>query len=250
MDNPWGGSSGDTELMKLYKIGQSGGRNPAQENQYQQLLQQNGLSGSSTPGSFMTDKTLANAKAAQQFQVQANQPAIQTLQKQQTDLDTQYKDLLDSIKGQQKVAEDAQTVATNNELGRRGITADSGVAQQQLASALRPIASQYQGLTANTGVQRQRELESLAAQIASLQAGNAPQALNFASGINSIEQQAQNMAQNYALENRKLNMANAPEQAQRYINVGAGGLFDTETGQLIQGIQSLRNQVGGGNDPY
>lgn len=56
--NPWYQSDGsDSQLMQLYKIGQSGGRNPYQEEQYQNLLKQAGLA----PGSTPTSSTLLDA---------------------------------------------------------------------------------------------------------------------------------------------------------------------------------------------
>jgi hypothetical protein len=115
----------------------------------------------------------ALAQKTIQLQQQANQPAIQTLQGQVDPLKQRYSTLLDSIKGQQKVAEDAQTLATNNELGRRGISADSGIAEQQQASAQRPIAQQYENLAANTGVQQEHDLGGIAQAIAQLQSGAA-----------------------------------------------------------------------------
>jgi len=176
---------------------------------------------------------LTIANKTRQYNIQANQPAIQQLQKTSTDLDTRYKDLLSSIKGGQKVAEDAQILATNNELGRRGISADSGVAQQQTASALRPIASDYASLTANTGMSQQKELSDLALQIANLQSGNPMESLNFASGIADREEQKQQFEKTLA---QRIAEANRPQQQQqdRYTTLGEGQtLYDLLNGGAV-----------------
>lgn len=193
---------------------------------------------STNPLSNYTDP-IETAKKVQQMQIDANQPAIAQLQKSSTDLQGTYKDLLESIKGQQGVAQDAQTLATNNELGRRGISSDSGVAQQQQASALRPIAAQYQGLAANAGIQQQNDLSGIAGQIAQLQGGNLPSALQFGQGASSLAQQAQQIAQNYALQQK---------QAQ-YIPLGYGGLYDSSTGQTIDSNAYKSIGAGGLYDP-
>lgn len=256
--NPW--ENGD--LKQLYDIGQTtGGRNPVQESQYQDLLRKNGLASNATPGSYLTDSTLNAAKQAQQFQVQANQPAIQTLSTQKNDLSSKYDDLLKSITASQQPAMDAQTLATNNELGRRGITSDSGIGQQQLAGALAPVATQFAQLKANTGLSQQQDLGNLAAQIAQLQAGNAPGALSFGNNIANMQQQAQQIAQNYALQQKQANYiplgyggiydANSGQVigSDRPTSIGAGGLYDPNTGQVIQGVKAgatnLNNNGGG-----
>lgn len=119
-------------------------------------------------------------------QQEAAQPAIQSLQSsipevqqkyaqsraqlqaQQQPLEQRYSDLLNSIKGNQQTAENRQTVTTNNELGKRGITASSGIAQQEMTNALNPITQQYTGMYNQTGLEREDALRGLRDSIANL----------------------------------------------------------------------------------
>lgn len=174
------------------------------------------------------------ADKIRQYNINANQPAIQQLQKTSTDLDTRYKDLLGSIKGQQKVAEDAQILSTNNEMGRRGISADSGIAEREQAAGLRPIASEYSALTANTGLSQQRDISEIAKQIAMLQTGNPMESLNFSSQLMDREQQASQFERTLA---QQIAQANKPQQAQqpeRYTTLGEGQtLYDLLNGGAV-----------------
>lgn len=170
------------------------------------------------------------AQQARDFNIQSNQPAIQTLQQNKTDLGGQYQTLLDSIKGQQGVAQDAQTRATNSNLAARGITSDTGIGAQQLSDSLRPIAQQYQSLTANTGLQRQQDMNGIASQIASLQAGNPEQALSFGQGFSAQQQQAQALAQQIAIQQQQ---ANQEGQYQT-------GELSNQKAQLDQALQMLQ----------
>lgn len=197
------------------------------------------VGGNTTTTSAVTNP-LDLAKQAQQLQIQANQPAIQTLNTQKSSLDQKYDDLLKSIDASQGVALDKQTLATNSELAKRGITADSGIAQTEQASAALPVTTQFGQLKANTGVQREQDLNTLAANIASLQAGNVPGALSFSTGVGSLQNQAQQIANNYSLGTAQLAQ---PKQTDRYVAIPGGGLYDTQTGQTIQGIDALKSGV-------
>lgn len=116
---------------------------------------------------------------------EANAPAIQSLQasipetqakfaqtREQLSAETEplkarYENLLNQIKGKEQVATNRQTVATQNELGRRGIQG-GGLAEQTLADALNPITSEYAGLTKETGLAQEADLRNLQNQIAGL----------------------------------------------------------------------------------
>ena len=198
-----------------------------------------GISGA--VGSF-TDP-LNTARNVQSFYKEQNQPAIASLQKQSTDLDTRYKDLISSIKGQQKTAEDAQILATNNEMGRRGISNTSGIYEQQQAQALRPIASNYQSLTANTGLAQQKDSNAIANLIAQLQAGNPSEAISAATNWGQQAQQANQFQQNLGLQKQQLEetsrqnaIANAlAANKNSYLTLGEGQtLFDPKTFKDVQ----------------
>jgi hypothetical protein len=254
--NPWYDGGGDSQLTQLYKIGNIGsGRNPGQETEYQNLLRQHNLASNATPDSYESDKALSTAKQAQQMQIEANQPAIATLNQHKTDLDSKYKDLLTSITASEQPALDAQTVATNNELGRRGITSDSGLAQNQMAKSLLPITTQFGQLQADTGVSHENDLTSLAQQIASLQAGNIPNALNFGNSTQSLAQQAQQIANNFQIQREQNDLAKqsaASGGQDRYTTLSEGQtLYDLLNGGALYTAPKTYKSSGNGsgNDP-
>ena len=112
-----------------------------------------------------------------QMQQQATQPAIQAIQQgipetqqiyagqtaraeaQRQPLLDRYNNLLAQIKGNQQTAENRQTLTTQNELGRRGIS--GGLAERTLTESLNPITSQYAGLTKEAGIGQEQGLQSL-----------------------------------------------------------------------------------------
>jgi len=205
-------------------------------NDYQDNVKSQGVTGNI--GSSATS-AMEVAKQAQKLQIEANQPAIQTLTTQKSTLDTKYDDLLKSIDASQSVAADKQTLSTNSELAKRGITADSGVAMQEQASAAAPVAAQFGQLKANTGLSRENDLTALATKIAELQAGNVGQSLNYATGIESAQNQANSIANTYALGTTTA----AQKNDSRYVNIGASGLYDTQTGKIVQGIDAIKQST-------
>lgn len=76
-----------------------------------------------------------------------------------------YKSLIDQIKGNQAAAETRQTLTTNNELGKRGITSSSGLAQQEMTNALNPITQQYTGMLKDTGLSQEADLKDISSKI-------------------------------------------------------------------------------------
>lgn len=83
-------------------------------------------------------------------------------------LKDRYKSLIDTIKGNQTTSENRQTVATRNELGKRGIPLTSGVAEQEVVNAVNPITSEYSGLIKETGLKGEADLRDLENQITNL----------------------------------------------------------------------------------
>lgn len=253
--NPWTSANGsDTQLMQLYKIGQSGGRNPVQESQYQDLLRQAGLPSNATPSSFSSNAgsggntsmdPLALAGSLQQMQVQANQPAISTLQGRESSLSDQYKTLLDSVLTAGTVATNTITGATNAELARRGITGDSFLAGQTLGSALLPVTSQIQTAAANVGMGSAQDISDLAKQIASLQAGNVPGAISAApqfAGLAALPSQI-------AATQAQGSLYGAQAQAAPFIPINQGGFVfgpsgNAGAGTLINPLLLALKQMG------
>lgn len=238
--------AGDTELQQLVKIGQSGGRNPIQETRYQELLKQapgqaNGISS--------TDP-IAQAQRVRDFTIQSNQPAIQSYEASKQPLQDRYKNLLDTIKGNQQVAENRQTVTTNNELARRGISNDSGVFQQEMTNVLNPLTAQYTGMQKDTLANQNIDMAAIDKAIAMLKTGNPENAISGGLQIGNQLQQAEQSANQLQLQQQQLQeqskqsaMANALQQLQ----------FDTESGYKKQTfpleLALLQAQVNKANRP-
>ena len=196
-----------------------------------------------TPAPTQAD-LLAAAKALNDQQISYNQPAINTLGSQMPMMQQQYGSLLQSITGmsqnavaQGSVAVNSQTLATNNELGARGIAPGAGLYDNTMAQSLLPVTTANQGvqnqfanLYATTGLSEQSDINAIANQIAALQAGNFPQAQTTASSLSgaqtnasateySAQQQLQAaIAQSNAQIQASQNQANAAIQAARINN--------------------------------
>lgn len=141
----------------------------------------NNFGGGSSYGGGSQGDTI---KRAIEMQKEANKPAIQSLQSSIPEIQTSYKqqreqleaeksplkdrydNLLNSIKGNQTTAENRQTVTTRNELGRRGITSDSGLFEQTVTDAVNPITQQYTGMYKDTALQGDAALRDLINRIA------------------------------------------------------------------------------------
>lgn len=174
-----------------------------------------------------TQQAMKIAQQAQQMQVQANQPAIQTLQGQQTNLSQSYSDLLKSVLGQGTVAMNSAIAGENTLLGQRGITDNtSPLYQQQLTQAELPVTAQNQSAAANVGIGSAQDINSIAAQIASLQAGNVPNALSFAGNISNIAQQSQ-------LIPSQIGLTQAQTKQASLIPIPGLGVYNLSTGNII-----------------
>lgn len=261
----------DTRLTQLEKIGQTtGGRNPGEESEYQNLRSSQPQQPSQSNSGYPNSNPLDIAKQALQFQQQANAPVVQQLQGQVDPLKQRYTDLLASIKGQQQTAEGYTTRATTTELGRRGLLPQSEEGQRTLGEALQPITAQYQNISAQTGVQQQQDLLGIAREIANLQAGQAPQALQTGLGISNLNLQGQQLAQqsqqaqqdqDYRSKVLKLQQDQANIPNTQMIEVGGRKqLINTVTGEVIKDLgsssstsysdeQSILSKIFGGNQP-
>lgn len=150
------------------------------------LIAKLGGGGGATGGASSTDP-MALVRQAQQFQVEQNQPAIQTLQKQSQTLPDQYSALLAEIKGAGSAATNYGIMGANENLAARGITPNSALYNTTVAGAIAPIGLQYGGLEAQLGQGSVQTLTDLAGSIAALQAGNVPSAQNFGANISSLQ---------------------------------------------------------------
>lgn len=143
-----------------------------------------------TPGSYNFSAPSFDFSSAVKEAIKMNQeaarPAVESLQasipevqqkfattKQQIEssiepLKQRYQNLLEDIKGQSKVREEAQTRVTSGELAKRGIVGSSTLAQQEIQNAVDPIRSATQTATKEVGLTQEEALNNLSNLIANL----------------------------------------------------------------------------------
>lgn len=248
----------DSRLTELEKIKAStGGLNPVQNSEYEALRSQYQAS---QPQAAPVVDPIAQAQKFLEFQKTANQPVVQQLEASKAPLEQKYQDLVASIKGTGKVAQDRQTLATNNELGRRGILPTSGLYEQEQANAALPLQAQIASQLAQTGMAQNDDLTKLALQIAQLQAGNPSDAisgaLNYGNQVQSANQFAQDLAyrqQQSQADNEYRSAALAAQNQPQspYVTLGEGStLFDLLNGRaLYTAPKQYKATGGGGGDP-
>ncbi len=127
-----------------------------------------------------------------------------------------------------QTASNQQTAVTNAAMAQRGISNDSTLAQQNLQNALLPVGAQYGGLLSQAGLSEQQDLGQIASQIAALQSGNVPQAINTASGLANLQQQSN---QFQATLPSTIALQQAEAQAAGYIPVSPGASIYNISGQ-------------------
>ena len=185
------------------------------DNYYANLNKGSGGGGGGGGGGYSIDDLIKSAQALNQFQIQQNAPAIASQQASIAPLQQRYNDLLAGIKQNQTVAENRQTLTTNNELGKRGITGSSGLAQQEITNAVNPITQQYTQMGAQTTDTENTDIANINNAIASLQAGNPASSISSASGLLQAQQSANEFNQQMAATQRQNDITNALNQ-QKY----------------------------------
>lgn len=149
-----------------YKSGQKAGK----YSDYQGYLDSSGMGNSVVQNAIKMNQE-AVKPAIQSYEasipeIQASSQQQRTqLQAEQGPLEQRYKNLLESIKGNQTTSENRQTLTTANELAKRGISNDSGVFQQELTNAVNPVTQQYTSLYANTGLEGEKAMRDLSNQV-------------------------------------------------------------------------------------
>jgi len=185
------------------------------------------------------------------------------LQGQVQPLSDRYSSLLDEIKGNQKTATEQQTVATANELGRRGVSTTSGLGEQTIASSLLPVNRTFTPLIQQTGLAREADLSALQNQItgltgqetnslrdiqnaiAQLQSGAATGAVPTALSLLGSQQQASQFAQQQQrLAQVDENTAQASKTAQEW-QQKIFDLIDLPTSQA--NLQNIQSQISNRN---
>ena len=253
----------DTELEQLSKTD----RNPSQESRYRELLSQQrlpyfqggNLSSTEQFRSFAGGggglgaafDPLETARQLRQFNVEANQPQISSLQAsipetqarfgaertrltgEKEPLKQRYQSIIDELTRQETVKTSEESGRLSREFGRRGVPLASGVFEQDLAKTLTPYQQYYTGQRTQAGLEREtglRGIEQLISglsgqetditrqiqnSIALLQSGNPLESIQGALSLIQLQQQgAQNQSQN-ALAQQQLTLAER-EQGLKY----------------------------------
>ena len=220
----------DTQLQYLEKVGSQ--RNPIQETEYQNLLKQ---SGGSSGMSGSSGDLVSQAQQLQKMYSEANQPAISSLQAsiptigqrfaqtgeylkgKYTDLKSYYDGLLASITGKGQQAEQDVTTATSQELGRRGISAESGLFGQTVNKAVQPVRQAFAGDINQMGFTSKSALGDLLNQISGLPTAQTEEEQKVQQAIAQLQAGGNVNAITTALDMWKQNKANEATASQNAV---------------------------------
>jgi hypothetical protein len=215
----------------------------------------------------------ANAPAVQSLQQSIPEIQAKTAQQGQylqgkvSSLEERYKKTLESITGARDRSVADVTTNTSQELGRRGISAESGLFGQTVNKATQPIQQAFAGnineadfankdalstlmnlIQGNTqgGIEQTRAVQNA---IAQLQAGAGASSVT---GALQMQQQAQAASEAQKQRDLQLQIAQMGQQTtsnedKRYITLGDGtSLYDTVTGKII--AENAKTFAGTGGD--
>jgi hypothetical protein len=191
-----------------------------------------------------TDQQAAQAKSDYQAGIGS---AVSSLQTQGTNLDTQYSDLLGKVMGVGTVAMNTATTGENNLLASRGIVNNSPLYSAQMTSAQLPVTTAVQGQIGSLGYTQAQLKNTLANNIASIQAGGAGTMAGLPLSYGSL---ALSSAANLANIAQAGSTALATGVGAHLISVPGFGLYNVDTGQFQQsygttGTPGTVNGVGG-----
>lgn len=156
------------------------------------------------------------------------------LKSSQTTLESRYNTLLDQIKGNQAKEETRTGTETSRELGRRGISSQSGLWDQTINKALSPISQYYTNQIASTGNTFQDALMSIFNQQNALPLQQAQEENKIKQAIASLMAGGNSSAITTALDMWKQQQANQQSEANRALQL-----------QIAQ-----MEETGNKNDPY
>lgn len=206
---------------------------------------------------------IEQAKKIRQFNIESNQPYVQTLEASKTPLNQKYNDLITEITRKEGVESTQQNTALSREYGKRGIPLSSGAFSQDLTEKQRPISEFYTGQKSQAttaAAQGEADINNL---IGQLQSGDPASSIQAALQLTELSQQGyQNQIQN-ALALRQFNEISLPQsQAQianynkeddpfsRYVTVDEGqSIFDLlGGGELFSKGKTYKGTDGDGRD--
>ncbi len=221
---------------------------PYQPNVVNQTVSYGGKTWKGNPGSSWTEEvhpsggnsTTPDATVATTNYQAGIGSAADTLRLAGTNLDTQYKGLLDKILGQGTVALNTVTRGENNLLAQRGITNNSPLYDAQMGSAQLPVQIANQTATSNLGFTEAGLQNTLAQNIANIQDGGAGTAAGLPLSYGSLALASAANIANISLAGSQAGQAGAQS---RYIPTPYG-LYDTSTQSFVSGQGNTTN--GGG----
>lgn len=153
-------------------------------------------------------------RRSQEIFNKAIEPSVAALNASKGPLKDRYNNLLNTIKNNQTTAENRQTVTTSGELGKRGLSADSTLSQQELTNALNPITQQYTGLSSDATAEQGRESAAIDAAIANLYTGASQGAVSNASNLYGTQLNQQQAERELAERARQFNESQAFQREQ------------------------------------
>lgn len=157
-----------------------------------------------TPQSFTQNpvqSAIDIAKSLREQNIQAAQPAIQTLESGKQPLTDRYNKIIEDIKGRRETAVQQTGISTATEFGKRGLPTSSGAYDVALRQATIPVEQAYgQTITGAEG-EREDKLSAIRNAIAGLQSGagnvDIKDALSILTTAKSFEPSATDISKNY-----------------------------------------------------
>ena len=168
--------------------------------------------------------------------------AVSGLQTQGTNLDTQYGDLLSKVLGQGTVAMNTATTGENNYLASRGLQSNNGRGLNDLSSAQLAVSQSNQAAASNLSYTEAGLKNTLAQNIAGIQAGGAGTMAQLPLNYGSLALASAANTANISLAGSQGAQAGA---AARYIPIPGIGLWDTQTNQFTGGVTNSNMTTGG-----
>lgn len=142
----------------------------------------------------------------------------QQLQAEKTPLKERFDNLLDRVQGTFSQRREGATLTTSNELGRRGISGSSGIADREMQAAVAPLLEQEGQAVTDIGFEREGQLRALQNaisnlvndktgalrgvynQIGGLEAGAGQSGISNALSLLGMDQQASQFGSNLQLQ--------------------------------------------------